>query len=356
MFLALAILYPNDRLSGFVMATKTCRAAKLYQRPLNSMRSLSVLTWTSESEYFGRSKIGSKKKCRLINIQYIYYVYGTDHITPCSRMRARGNNYIIVQKSGRALATKWVWSTIIILILAIAMLFLDHLFIFCLNGELHSRYNNLDIYFDPISAAVVYSQSSTFHCQPSSDQSSLVYTPNIPDFYFDHVNVGSSSVTDIRASAVYVYPVSEDRDCSGTVVAIELCYRGFGRNLGSQQSIFTLIAMNQVGLRVTPYHRVLVMVTPTNGNCVPSSGVINCCDIMHLSNSQQFQLPPPTSLFAYGLEYQAGDITPLAFTSSYRVTHFTGPFGFMFLNLVSGMASGLPVMRLLVEGMYVSLQ
>ena len=39
-FLALAILYPNDRLSGFAMATKTCRAAKLYQRPLNSMRSL----------------------------------------------------------------------------------------------------------------------------------------------------------------------------------------------------------------------------------------------------------------------------------------------------------------------------
>ena len=31
-FLALATLYPNDRLSisGFAMATKTCRAAKLY--------------------------------------------------------------------------------------------------------------------------------------------------------------------------------------------------------------------------------------------------------------------------------------------------------------------------------------
>ena len=42
-FLALAILYPNDRLSAFAMATKTCRAAKLYQRPLNSMRSLYVL-------------------------------------------------------------------------------------------------------------------------------------------------------------------------------------------------------------------------------------------------------------------------------------------------------------------------
>ena len=49
-FLALATLYPNDRLSGFAMATKTRRAAKLYQRPLNSMRSLSVLKQSSESE------------------------------------------------------------------------------------------------------------------------------------------------------------------------------------------------------------------------------------------------------------------------------------------------------------------
>ena len=30
-FLALSILSPNDRLSGFAMVTKTCQAAKLYQ-------------------------------------------------------------------------------------------------------------------------------------------------------------------------------------------------------------------------------------------------------------------------------------------------------------------------------------
>ena len=53
-FLALSILYPNDRLTGFAMAKKTCRAAKLYQSPLYSMRSLSVLKRTCESEYFGR--------------------------------------------------------------------------------------------------------------------------------------------------------------------------------------------------------------------------------------------------------------------------------------------------------------
>ena len=51
-----------------------------------------MLKQTSESEYFGRYKIGSKKKCRLIyNIQQ-YIDATTDHITPCSCMRARGKN------------------------------------------------------------------------------------------------------------------------------------------------------------------------------------------------------------------------------------------------------------------------
>ena len=73
MFLALAILYPNDRLSGFVMATKTCRAAKLYQRPLNLMRSLSVLNWTSES-VFWEIKDWFQKKVQTYNI-YIPLLY-----------------------------------------------------------------------------------------------------------------------------------------------------------------------------------------------------------------------------------------------------------------------------------------
>ena len=50
MFVVLAMLYPND--TGFAKAMKTCPAAKRYWRPLNSKRSLPVLKWTSESEYF----------------------------------------------------------------------------------------------------------------------------------------------------------------------------------------------------------------------------------------------------------------------------------------------------------------
>ena len=51
-FLVSVILYPNGTLAGFAKATKTCPAAKRYWRPLNSKRSLPVLKWSSESEYF----------------------------------------------------------------------------------------------------------------------------------------------------------------------------------------------------------------------------------------------------------------------------------------------------------------
>ena len=51
-FLVLVILYPNNTLTGFAKATKTCSAAKQYWRPLNSKRCLPVLKYTSENEYF----------------------------------------------------------------------------------------------------------------------------------------------------------------------------------------------------------------------------------------------------------------------------------------------------------------
>ena len=48
----LLMLYPNDTLTRFAKATKTCPAAKRYWRPLNSKRSLPVLKWTTGSGYF----------------------------------------------------------------------------------------------------------------------------------------------------------------------------------------------------------------------------------------------------------------------------------------------------------------
>ena len=51
-FLTILTLYQDGRQTGFAKATKTSGAAKVYRRRLNSKRSLPVLEWTSESEYF----------------------------------------------------------------------------------------------------------------------------------------------------------------------------------------------------------------------------------------------------------------------------------------------------------------
>ena len=62
MFLALVILYPNNRLSGFAMATKTCRAAKLYQRPLNlDEKPICVRIDLSKVSIFGDKRLVPKK-------------------------------------------------------------------------------------------------------------------------------------------------------------------------------------------------------------------------------------------------------------------------------------------------------
>ena len=79
MFLALLILYPNDRLTEFAMATKACHAAMLYQRPLNLMRSLSGPL---------KGSILREKKgffCRHI------YICATKSLDPLLRMHMQGN-------------------------------------------------------------------------------------------------------------------------------------------------------------------------------------------------------------------------------------------------------------------------
>ena len=53
-FLTMLTLYPDGKLTGFALDTKTSGAAKVYWRQLNSKRSLPVLKWVSESEYFER--------------------------------------------------------------------------------------------------------------------------------------------------------------------------------------------------------------------------------------------------------------------------------------------------------------
>ena len=86
---ALSILYPNDRLTGFAMATKTCRAAKLYQRPLNSMRSLSVLKSVDLKVSILRDERLVKK-----SVDLLWTLPGSLYPSLC--MRARGKKGVLL--------------------------------------------------------------------------------------------------------------------------------------------------------------------------------------------------------------------------------------------------------------------
>ena len=83
-FLTMPTLYLDGRLTGFAKATKTCPAHNLYWRPLNWKRSLPVLKWTSESEYFLSFEIF------FADTIYIYSQSKSNHFTPSLRMRGAG--------------------------------------------------------------------------------------------------------------------------------------------------------------------------------------------------------------------------------------------------------------------------
>ena len=78
---------PRRQTNRICKATKTSGAAKVYWRRLNSMRSLPVLEWTSESEYFERFK----------NIRIMIYTGHDRSHNPLLRMRDRRRFGLVVK-------------------------------------------------------------------------------------------------------------------------------------------------------------------------------------------------------------------------------------------------------------------
>ena len=98
-------------------------------------------------------------------------------------------------------------------------------------------------------------ESALFQCQHSSYSSGQVYTPNIPDFYFDNekaaaFSTGSSgaNLTTAIAGHTYIFtipPVSAERNCTGTVIALQYCHVD-RRNLNVQRrEIFNLFLLSE---------------------------------------------------------------------------------------------------------------
>ncbi len=175
-----------------------------------------------------------------------------------------------------------------------------------------------------------------FQCQSSSDQSGLVYTPNIPDFYFNDVNTAGfrtndrANLTDTVNGVTYFFTVpaeSASCNCSGDVVSIQYCYRARYRDIGTSSNVFNLLAVDRNGLQFTINNREVIQIESRNMRCAGPQGDIQqiCCDTTPLSG---FQIP--SSEYTFGIVITNNSVRPLAFADSvreYRVEQFRASLG-----------------------------
>ena len=93
-----------------------------------------------------------------------------------------------------------------------------------------------------------------FQCQYTSDQSGQVYTPNIPDLYFDPGNAAAFSmgveanctITERGLTSIFTLPAeSVKRNCSGEVRSVQYCYMAGGEDMGETRTAFSLVTLIQ---------------------------------------------------------------------------------------------------------------
>ena len=102
----------------------------------------------------------------------------------------------------------------------------------------------------------------------------------------------------------YIYPIPSTLSCSGTVTAVEYCYRAGNSQLGTGQLVFTLLTLQQSGLDFTITDVIPISSTPMSDICTQRSfqfvGTFQyCCDILSLGMLDSFLLPAEN--FAFGV-------------------------------------------------------
>ncbi len=174
--------------------------------------------------------------------------------------------------------------------------------------------------------------SPLFQCQASSEQNGQVLTPNIPDLYFNHESAATLSnggdVTTARAGITHIFtipPLSPDRNCSGTVTAIQYCYRAEGED-SNARSAFKYLSMTVDEEGIFTVERILdVETTPLSETCstIEMSQSRICCATTPLLSSNQFQIA--SSNHTFGITVGSSNTTLLTFASSvpdYEIEQF----------------------------------
>ena len=156
--------------------------------------------------------------------------------------------------------------------------------------------------------------SPLFQCQSLSEESELVYTPNIPDFYFNDSNAarftrGGGNHFNGQQRNFPIFIIPSELNCIGKVVSMQYCY--WQSNV-SNTGKFHLISFNQDGQKIT-FSRIISFKTTTpHDKCTNFEGDKQvCCDVKSLSAIKQFQIP---STYIFGIKTK--HIRPLFFNDS----------------------------------------
>ena len=181
--------------------------------------------------------------------------------------------------------------------------------------------------------------NSVFLCQRSAALAGDVYTPNIPDLYFNRENTATFStsqnanLTTLLESRTYFFTIprlSAQRNCSGTFTTIQYCYQV---NLSTIPSpIFSFYFATREGSSFTVDRSFLV--TPSMSKCTSiAADLLICCETRDLSVREQISIR--SSEFTFGLVSR--DMQFISFADS--ATEFNverAEVGVSIIGLISG--------------------
>ena len=185
-----------------------------------------------------------------------------------------------------------------------------------------------------------YSASAAlYQCQHSTLQDGQVFTPNIPDSHFDPAGQFSNNgqvnqlLSQPNPGAIYTYfftipPESAERNCSGTVVAIQYCYQVHQDHINSTQDVFSFHSVTRDGFDFTVTSSFTVRTTQhQESECTNIMGNhYFCCDTTTLSADNQLSISPEGYTFGVTIINNDSEVTPYAFRddTEFVVDQFQG--------------------------------
>ncbi len=142
--------------------------------------------------------------------------------------------------------------------------------------------------------------SYEWRCSPFDTVNNKYY---LPDFGGTATVLGYTWQQSV-VGTTYIYEVDPSTlTCSGTVTAVEFCY---SRTTGSDRDVFDLLILTRQdsnSIRVTK--SIPIRFHPSSDQC-DSSDSSKCCDVMTLTEQNQFNIP--TSNFLIGMNVETPNL------------------------------------------------